>query len=241
MNTKQILKHTFTFAMSLCMATASVAQESAVRKGLEDRLGASGVKIDSIAPAPIAGLFEVRIGNEILYSDSKGEFLILGQIQDLKTGRNFTQERLDNLANAAIFAPENLKNALKMVVGDGKTQIAIFEDANCGYCKKMRVELDKVKNATIYTYLIPILSEDSETKMKNVWCSTNPNKAYDDWMLRGVNPQTTAKAGCVAPVEANSALAKSLKINGTPHIIVAGKPRIGGYVSGEQLNEVIAQ
>ena len=211
------------------------AQESAIKKAIEDRIG-DGLKVDSVLPGPMPGLYEVRIGTDIFYSDVKAQYLIMGQIQDLKSGKNFTQERIDGLAVEAVFNPSNKANALKMVKGNGKREIAVFEDANCGYCKKLRVELEKLKDVTIYTYLIPILSQDSEVKLRGVWCAKDRNKSYDDWMMRGVVP-AAADERCQVPVEANQSLARNLRVNGTPALFFSNGKRVPGYIDAAQIEQ----
>jgi thiol:disulfide interchange protein DsbC len=222
----------------LCATLTAVAQEALIRKAVEDRLG-SGMKVDSVLRSPMPGLFEVRIGTDVFYADEKGQYLIMGQIQDLKSGKNFTQERLDGLALEAVFSPANKVNALKMVKGNGKREIAVFEDANCGYCKKLRGELEKLTNVTIYTYLIPILAQDSEVKMRGVWCAKDRNKSYDDWMMRGVVPPA-ADERCNVPVEPNQALARNLRVTGTPAMFFSSGKRIPGYIDAPQIEQNLA-
>ncbi len=209
------------------------AEEAAVRQAIEAKIG-QGVKVDSVQPSLLPGLYEVRLGNEIVYVDAKGEYLMAGHIQDLKTGRDYTQERLDVLAIDVVFSAANKANALKLVKGTGAREMAVFEDTNCGYCKKLRAELEQLKDVTIYTYLVPILSQDSETKMRGVWCAKDQNKAYDDWMLRGVVP-APADERCQVPVEPNQQLARGLRVQGTPAIFFSNGKRVPGYVKADQI------
>jgi thiol:disulfide interchange protein DsbC len=212
---------------------AASADEAAIRKALAERLPPEA-KVDSVKKMPMLGLYEVIVGSDIVYTDASGKYLIMGNIQDLKSGQNFTQERSDALAGAEVYKPENLKNALKLVKGDGSRKMVVFEDANCGYCKKLRAEMEKLNNVTIYTYLVPILSEDSATKMRGVWCAKDRNKAYDDWMLLA-SPPPAADSRCDVPIEANMGLARNLKVNGTPAIFFASGKRVPGYIEMAQL------
>ncbi len=231
------LKHLLSAAM-LCLSLAATAQEAAIKKAVEDRIG-NGMKVDSVLRSPMPGVFEVRIGTDVFYTDDKAQYLIMGQIQDLKSGKNYTQERLDGLALEAVFSPANKANALKLVKGNGKREIAVFEDANCGYCKKLRGELEKLTNVTIYTYLIPILAQDSEVKMRGVWCAKDRNKSYDDWMMRGVVP-AAADERCVVPVEPNQALARNLRVTGTPAMFFSSGKRIPGFIDAPQIEQQLA-
>jgi thiol:disulfide interchange protein DsbC len=211
--------------------------ESLIRKAVEDKIG-NNIKVDEVRPSPLAGLYEVRLGNEIIYVDQTAEFLIAGNLQQLKTGKNYTQERIDALASAAVFSPENKANALKLVKGDGSRELVLFEDVNCGYCKKLRVELESINNVTIYTYLVPILSQDSENKMRAVWCAKDRNKTYDDWMLRGIAPVSTGEA-CQVPVDENQVLARSLRVQGTPAMFFSNGKRVPGYIKAEQIEQYL--
>jgi thiol:disulfide interchange protein DsbC len=219
----------------LSTSLLAAAQEAVIKKAVEERIG-NGFTVDSVLRSPMPGLFEVRIGTDVFYSDEKGQYLIMGQIQDLKTGKNYTQERLDGLALDAVFSPANRANALKLVKGNGKREIALFEDTNCGWCKKLRTELEKLNNVTIYTYLVPILSQDSETKMRGVWCAKDRNKSYDDWMMRGVVP-AAADERCSVPVDQNQTLAKNLRVTGTPAMFFSNGKRVSGYIDATQIEQ----
>ena len=110
------------------------AQEAAIRKNLSERLPGLP-KIDEIRRTPMTGLFEVRMGNEIVYTDADGSHLIQGQLVDTRSRRDLTQERQDKL-NAIAFDSLPLKDAITIVRGNGKRKLALFEDPNCGYCKR---------------------------------------------------------------------------------------------------------
>ena len=90
--------------------------------------------------------------------------------------------------------------------GDGKRKLAVFEDPNCGYCKRFEADLQKVNNVTIHMFLYPILSKDSTDKSKNIWCAKDKARAWNDWMLRDVQP---AAASCDA-----AALTRNVEFRG---------------------------
>src|SRR5262249_49181624 len=118
--------------------------------------------------------------------------------------------------------------------GDGKRVIAVFEDPNCGYCKRFRQTLKEVDNVTIYTFMYNILAEDSAIKSKNIWCSDDRNKAWDEWMLNGkVAPP--APPSCTTPNDKIFALGHKLRITGTPTIFFADGSRLRGAVDAKTL------
>jgi thiol:disulfide interchange protein DsbC len=211
--------------------------EANIKKSLEPRLG--GAKIESVKETPYAGLYEVRVAGDILYTDKKGEYLVIGHVYDAKSTRDLTRERIDDI-NKIKFSDLPLNDAIKQVKGDGKRVIAVFEDPNCGYCKRLRqTTLKNMDNVTIYTFLYNILSPDSFEKSKNVWCAPDRAKAWDDWMING-KPAPAAPANCEAPNEKVLALGQKLHITGTPAIFFSDGTRIPGAVDQKTLEAKLA-
>lgn len=212
--------------MTSCVG-AQNSVEANIKKSLEPRLG--GAKIESVKETPYAGLYEVRVAGDILYTDKKGEYLVIGHVYDAKTTRDLTRERIDDI-NKVKFSDLPFDDAIKQVKGDGKRVIAIFEDPNCGYCKKLRqTALKNLDNVTIYTFMYNILAPDSFTKSTNIWCSPDRAKAWDEWMVNG-KPAPAAPANCKAPNDTVLALGQKLHITGTPSIFFADGTRIPGAV-----------
>lgn len=228
--------------MAMCLglsglAMAETAQETAVKKLLEPRLGAH-VKVDSISKTPYGGLYEVRVGSDIIYTDEKAQYLFVGNVIDSQSGTNYTRSRTDEL-NRIKFSELPFDSAVKMVKGNGKRVIAVFEDPNCGYCKRLRKTLASMDNITVYTFMYNILSEDSAVKSKNIWCSPDRNKAWDEWMVNG-KAAPVAAANCSTPNEKIYALGQKLRINGTPAIFFADGSRIPGAVDAQGLEAKFA-
>ena len=227
---------------SLLLATCVVAQngsvEATIRKNVEPKLG-EGVKIDSVRETPYAGLYEVRVGGDVRYTDKTGTYLIVGHVFNLKTSEDLTQTRIDDI-NKIKFSELPLEMAIKTVKGNGKRVIAVFEDPNCGYCKRFRQQtLSQVDNVTVYTYLYNILSPDSAVKSKNVWCAPDRAKAWDDWMLNN-KAAPAAPANCTTPNDKVFALGQKLNINGTPAIIFADGTRVPGAIDTKALEAKLA-
>jgi thiol:disulfide interchange protein DsbC len=226
-------------SLFLAHAPAFADTEADVKKAIEASLG-KGAKVDSVRDAGVLGLYEVNVGGDILYTDKKASYLILGDIIDPKTRRNLTEERKNKLAQIK-FSDLPLELAVKQVRGNGKRVIATFEDPNCGYCKKLANELQGMKDVTIYTFVYPILSPDSETKSKGIWCASDKAKAWNDQMLSNVSP-APAPAGCdTSAVDKVSALGRKLGIRGTPTIFFTDGSRIPGFVPVDQIEKTLAK
>jgi thiol:disulfide interchange protein DsbC len=222
----------------LTLCTASMAQEATIRKNLGERIPQLQ-KIDEISKSPMPGLFEIRVnGTDIFYTDAEANFLIQGNLIDTRQRRNLTEERVEKLT-AVKFDALPIKDAITVVRGDGKRKLAVFEDPNCGYCKRFERDLDKVSNVTIHTFLYPILSPDSNEKSKNIWCAKDKVKAWQDWML---SDQAPASASCDASAVArNVELGKKYKITGTPTLIFADGSKVPGAINAQQIEKYLAE
>ena len=136
------------------LATAAWAQEATIRKNISERMP-KFPKIDEITKSPMNGLYELRVnGADIFYSDAEGNFLIQGNLYDTRQSRNLTEERVEKLT-AIDFDALPLKDAFTIVRGNGKRKLAVFEDPNCGYCKRFERDLQQVNNVTIHMFLYP--------------------------------------------------------------------------------------
>lgn len=214
------------------------ANEAAIRKNLTERL-AGLPKIDEVRQTSMPGLWEIRIGNELRYTDAQGNYLIEGELIDLRSRRNLTEERQQQL-NAIEFSALPLKDAVVWKSGNGKRRIAVFADPNCGYCKRFERTLQEVKDITVYTFVVPILGGDSPEKARGIWCAKDATAAWQAWMLEGKVPPKAAASCDDDAIERNLALVRKHRVNGTPAIVFEDGTRVPGAISAEQLERRLA-
>ncbi len=227
------------WAAGLAASVAAHGQEATIRKNLAERIPQLG-KIDEISKTPMPGLFEVRVGTDILYTDAEGNYLIQGALIDARARRNLTEERMEKLLEID-FASLPLKDAFTIVRGNGKRKLAVFEDPNCGYCKRFERDLQKVDNVTVYMFLYPILGQDSTDKSRNIWCARDKAKAWTDWMVRD-QAAAAAPAACDASALArNLEFGKKHKITGTPTLVFADGSRVPGAIGAAQVEKHLAE
>jgi thiol:disulfide interchange protein DsbC len=235
-----MIKHLLLAASAALLATTALAQnvEANLKKSVEAALG-EGAKVDNVRKAGALNLYEVQIGGDILYTDEKATHLIIGHIIDPKTRKDLTQERIDKLSQIK-FSDLPLDLAIKQVKGNGgngKRMIATFEDPNCTYCKKLAKELQSVTDVTVYTFLYPILSQDSVDKSKAIWCASDRIKAWNDYMINGTAP---AAGKCdTAALDKVMVTARKLNIRGTPAVFLADGSRIPGFMPAAKLEEAM--
>ncbi|MCW5641844.1 MAG: DsbC family protein [Rhodoferax sp.] len=224
----------------LAVTLPALAQEAVIRKNLGERIPQLQ-KIDEVSKSPMPGLWEIRInGTDIFYTDAEGNYLIQGSLIDTRARRNLTEERVEQLS-AIAFDELPLKDAFTIVRGNGKRKLAVFEDPNCGYCKRFERDLQKVDNITVHMFLYPILGPDSVDKSKRIWCAKEPAKAWLDLMVRDRSLPVADGPGCdTAAITRNVELGRKHKISGTPTLIFADGQRVPGAINALQVEKFLA-
>ena len=227
-----------TITLTLPIAALAQSPEANIKKALQHRIG-DGAPIESITKTPYSGLYEIKIGNEVVYSDADGKYVFVGRIIDVESSKDVTQARLDEL-NRIKFADLPLELAAKSVKGNGKRVIAVFEDPNCGYCKRFRKTLSEMKDLTVYTYMYPILGDDSKTKARNMWCASDKAKAWDDWMMNGKAAAAAPESCKASEIDKVVELGKKYRVTGTPTIFFTDGSRIPGAIDAKALEGKLA-
>lgn len=220
-------------------AAPSTAAEVGLKKTLETRFNAT---VDSLTKLPM-GLYEVHVGEDVFYTDPTGSYLIVGNLVDLRTRENLTRKSVEAIKQASMppfkFTELPFDTAVKVVRGNGRRQVAIFEDPNCGYCRKLESSLDRISDVTIWVFLYPVLGPDSLAKSKQVWCASNRSKAWTEWM--GDNRTALAGEGaCETPLDRTLELGKKLRVDGTPTMFFSNNKRVEGAIDQGELEKLLS-
>jgi thiol:disulfide interchange protein DsbC len=235
-----------TVLAGLLLSTAPVAQVAAqndptvtirqvVEKWLQGRY-----QVDEITQTPLKNMYEVRIGTDLMYVDGRGEFAFIeGQMIDLRANKNLTQARIDDLNRIDFRKDLPLEFAIKQVSGNGKRVLAVFEDPNCTYCRKLRNDLVKMKDLTLYTFAYPILAPDSEVKARKAWCAKDRNAAWNELMVQGKVPEN--EGTCENPVSKIQALGRKLNVTGTPTMFFTNGKRVPGAIGIQELEKLLTE
>lgn len=227
-------------ACVLTLAAPALADEVTIRRNIAQRLP-DFPKIDEVTKTPFPGLWELRIGNDLLYSDAEGNHVIEGgSLIDTRNKANLTQRRIDQLT-AIRFDELPLKDAFVIKQGKGTRRIAVFADPNCGYCKRLERDLAALPDVTIYNFLYPVLGPDSVAKSRAIWCAKDPSATWRAWMLEGVTPPRAMGECNAAPVDRTTAFGRKYRINGTPAIVFEDGVRVPGAMSAADLEKRLAE
>jgi len=220
----------------------SAAQSTEVRERIRAAVeGFSGgrLKVDEVRRTPLPGIFEVRIQSELLYVDERGQYLFYsGDLIDMKSQRNLTRERVEELLTID-FRELPLELAVTQKIGAGRRVLAVFEDPNCGYCRKLRADLLKLDDVTLHTFPMAFLAPDSETKAARALCASDPARAWNDLMLQNRVPSNDGK--CQTSIAKVAELARRLGITGTPVVFFANGRRLQGYAPPDSFEKMLAE
>lgn len=219
--------------LSTQFPAAATSTETVIQQQFRKHLGVN-VKNDAIVQTPYSGLYEVQVGDNLVYTDKQAQYLFIGKIMNIQTKKDYTDERLRQISIVNFSdLPKDL--AIRVVKGDGSRSIAVFSDPTCRYCKQLENNLRNVDDVTIYLYPFNILSEKSVEISTNIWCSDNPAKAWSDWMIHDKIPKK-AKNGCTFPNDKILRLGQKLNIRGTPAIFFTDGTRVPGAAEADEIN-----
>ena len=217
-------------------ALPALADEADVKRAFEARH--PGVKVDKVTKTAYGGLYEILVGDEIVYTDEKVEYLFIGRVIDTATRVDLTEQRVEKLTAVPLqWSDLPLGDAVKTVRGNGRRLIAVFSDPYCPACRQLDTAIQEVSDVTIYTFLYPVIRPELRKHSEAIWCSKNPSQAYFDLVLRRIVPE--ASANCPTPIDKNLALGRRLKVNSTPTLYFKDGRRVKGARNPEQLSAIL--
>lgn len=209
-----------------------------IKRAIEERF--PGSHVEKVQPAAIQGLYEVFTGSELLYTDPRGDYLVMGPMVDTKTHQNLTSAHLSDL-NRVNFDTLPLNQAIKVVKGTGARRFAVFSDPDCPYCQALEKTLLSVNDFTMYVFLYPIaqLHPQATAKAHSIWCAKDHSQAWSQWMHEKKLPPTVAS--CPGdPVDSLQKLGDQLHVNSTPTLLFASGRRVAGAIPQNELEQELS-
>ena len=222
-------------------AAADAEQTRTLTEKLEKTYAQQNLKVLSVHTTPIAGLYEVLVsGNQLVYVDSGGNYMLVGDLLDINSRRSLTEERMADV-NKVDYSKLPFDKAIKEVRGNGKLAVAVFSDPDCPFCKRLEHEFANMTDVTIYTFLMPIpsLHPQAKNKSEQIWCQSDRTAAWTAWMRENKAPAQVAD--CPNPVLDTMALGQQFGFNGTPTLVYPNGKTHSGYMPQAALQEALAQ
>ncbi len=201
----------------------------------------NGAKPDSIMPSSIPGLYEVIVGGQVLYLSQDGRFAVQGDILELSSRTNLTENRRGALRSQAIAAVGESNMVVFAPEGQARHTVTIFTDIDCGYCRKLHSQIaDYNKEGIKIRYLMfprEGIGSESFNKAVAVWCADN----RQDALTKAKRGENVERKTCDNPVKAQYELGQKLGVRGTPSLILESGDMIPGYVPPTQLTQMLAE
>lgn len=237
-------------ALSLAAASAWAVDVQSVPKPPDasmvanpDAAAASipGVKKEDVRSTPVAGVFEVRRGADIVYMSGDGQYVFTGDLYNVASHNNLTEAHRRVLRQKLIDAiPES-----QMVIfspPQPKYTVTVFTDVDCAYCRELHRQIADYNRLGVRVRYIfyPRSGPNTESwrKAEQVWCSADRKSALTRAKLGQV---LDAKPCGATPVAQEYALGKAIGLEGTPGIVASNGAMVGGYLPPQALVEELAQ
>jgi thiol:disulfide interchange protein DsbC len=226
-------------ALPLGFVAAQVSAQTLTKEELASKL--QGIEASDISDSPVAGVYQVAVGASVAYVSADGRYIIRGDIFDVDTSANLTEETRSR-ARVEMLAAVDPKSMIvfKPASGEVKHTIHIFTDIDCGYCRQFHREIDKVTALGIEVHYLfyPRTGPNTESwaKADQVWCQPNRNAALTKAKLGGEIPEVAA---CTTPVESQYELGRRIGVRGTPAIFSDRGELIGGYLPPASLAKLL--
>ncbi|MGB5776966.1 MAG: DsbC family protein [Sedimenticolaceae bacterium] len=230
----------------VCALLLIAPAQAAVDQAIADKITASlkvllpDLQVDDIRTTPIQNLYEVSFGMRVVYVTGDGRFLVQGNVIDLETRTEITAGRQSALKLAAlqevgedqmvIFGPE-----------DAEHIVTVFTDIDCGFCRRLHSEMagynEKGIRIRYLFYPRAGIGSESYNKAVSVWCADDRKAA----MNQAKAGQPVAPKTCDNPVDEHYALGQTMRLQGTPALVLESGETVPGYVPPDKLRQALDQ
>ena len=224
-------------SLSMTAVFAGVAEEKEFN-AVEEKLRTLVPNATSMAisETPIEGILQVQIKNDIIYVTSNGKYLLQGQIMDIDSRVNITDQaksgiRMDLLSGLKreeqiSFAPEK-----------PEYDLLVFTDIDCGYCRKLHNQMAGYNEEGIAIHYLAFpragIGSGSYDKLVSVWCADDQQAA----LTLAKNGGDLEPQKCQNPVAEQYGLGHDLGVTGTPAMLTTDGTLIPGYMPPAQLRQ----
>lgn len=233
------LRWTLALLLLAGVVTAAQADEAATIRAALARV-LPDYSVTSVQPTPVAGLFQVEIGPQIMFVTGDGRYLFDGALVDLETRKDLT-EAARGAARRRALQTLGEDNMVVFGPADSAHTVTVFTDIDCGYCRKLHAQIDDYAAEGIRVrylfYPRSGVNTPSFNKAVSVWCADDRQEA----MTLAKEGKSIPNRRCQNPVQRHMELGELLGIRGTPAIMLDSGEMVPGYVEPKRLAALLAQ
>lgn len=202
-----------------------------------------GTRVGKPATTPVKGVFQSKVGMDYVYLTADGRYAFTGDLIDLESGRNLTDEyrAKDALTELAAFSESD--KLIYPAAADRKARLTVFTDTSCPYCRKLHAEVPELQKAGVEVAYVPFPRGGTQGQgygdMTHVWCAGDRRKAMDAAMQAAPSDKPPATCEAAKSVQQGYRLGSRLGIRGTPALFLPNGRRIDGYIPAKRVLKML--
>lgn len=250
---KLVLMAQLALMSTLLVAQSGYAEEDKAVATVKAAIKSLGLKDnpEKITKSILPGLYEVVVGQYVLYVSDDGKYMLQGDLYDVQRRVNLTDEiRSEGRLKAMQELDEDTMIVFAPKSGSPKFTITAFTDIDCGYCRKLHSQMKAYNDLGIEvryaSYPRAGMNSPSYDKAVAVWCAVDRN-----------NSMNIAKAGaslsqlkeqkqvddksCKDPIAQHMKIAHMVGVTGTPTLVMEDGTVLPGYLPPDRLLEELKQ
>ena len=224
-------------ALVMTNVVADAAEEvnfDAVEKKV--RTLAPNAKTIAISETPIEGVLQVQLNSDIIYVTTDGRYLLQGQIMEIDTRINITDQAKSGL-RMGVLSELKREEQISFAPEKPKYDLLVFTDIDCGYCRKLHNQMKEYNEEGIAIHYMAFpragIGSASYDKFVSVWCADDQQAA----LTLAKNGGDPAPQKCANPIAEQYDVGREVGVTGTPALVTADGTLIPGYVPPAQLRE----
>jgi len=193
-----------------------------------------------VMTSPVDGWYMIRKGAVVVYISGDGRYLLQGDLIDLDTQVNLSEQSRDEARkemmsaipqeHMIIFSPEEVKYS-----------ISVFTDVDCTYCRRLHSQINEYLEQGIQVrYLLYPRNgprSASWVKAEQVWCADDRNEALT---LAKLDKEFQTRDCDASMISTHYLMGQDVGLRGTPAIVFENGQLVSGYVSALRLSEQLA-
>ncbi len=195
--------------------------------------------MDSVRETPIEGLYEVVVGDRVVYMSSDGRYLIQGEFIDLRTERSISEAHYREVRLREIEAVPKWEMVIYPAQGERRGWVTVFTDIECPFCQRLHLHVPELNEKGVevrYIMMPRSIPSSSYRKSVAVYCADDRAAAMD-----AAKEGTLEEAAeeCPNPIQQHVQMARDLGIRATPTLITHGGRIHEGYMETDGILNLV--